>query len=304
MTDYAVVIAARMFSTRLPDKVLLSYCVDGTPNLVQIITRWRKHSRRQPAIIVTTTTGVEDNPIEALAQSCGVPCSRGHPTDVVLQMDAAIKRYAPDAKWIARGLGDNPLVDVALADWRLDVLTETGADGLHYGIDHERITYAGTTDVWSRSAWDTIAAESTGDEREHPGLFYWRRLSRFQAVQLQLPMREYLDPVRTELDTPEDLEMFRLLWQAWALTESDVCIPTMWALTMLKKNPHLSAINARIQVKTQTSPHWPKGIGWLCENCRSRIGGIVAGDLEVRCSRCGKARKFYTNKPKPSTLRY
>ena len=312
MTDYAVVIAARMSSTRLPGKALVSYCPDHTPNLAQIISRWRKHSRRRPTVVIATTDGAEDDPIESLAQMCDVPCYRGSLDDVVSRMDEALRQHAPGARFVARAMSDNPLIDVMLADWRLDVLNETGAGGLWFGPDHERITYAGTTDVWSRSAWDMIVSESQDDEREHPGLYYWRNLSRFSVVQLPLPMREYLAPVRTELDTPEDLEMFRALWRAWSLTESESCIPTLWALTMLERSPELRAINGHIDVKTQTRAEWPRGLGFLCEQCQSRLGGIVAGDLEVRCARCGQPRKFYAHKPhnenrthhKPSTMRY
>jgi len=312
MTDYAVVIAARMSSTRLPGKALVVYCPDGATNLSQIVSRWRRHSRRSPFVVVATTDGAEDDDIELMCGALSVSCYRGSRDDVVSRMDGAIRQYAPDARFIARAMSDNPLVDVTLADWRLDVLIETGAGGLWFGPDHERITYAGTTDVWSRSAWDMIVSESQDDEREHPGLYYWRNLSRFSVVQLPLPMREYLAPVRTELDTPEDLGMFRALWRTWALTESEPCIPTMWALTMLEKSPELRAINSRIDVKTQTRAEWPKGLGFLCEQCQSRLGGIVAGDLEVRCARCGKPRKFYAQKPrnegrthnKPSTTGY
>ena len=312
MTDYAVIIAARMSSTRLPSKALAVYCPDGTTNLAQIVSRWRRHSRRSPIVIVATTDGAEDDDIELMCDALSAPCYRGSRDDVVSRMDKALKQHAPDAHFVARAMSDNPLVDVTLADWRLDVLTETDAGGLWFGPDHERITYAGTTDVWSRAAWDVIVSESRDDEREHPGLYYWRHLSRFSAVQLPLPMREYLAPVRTELDTPEDLEMFCALWRDWALTESETCIPTMWALTMIERSPELRAINGSVVVKTQTRAEWPRGLGFLCEQCQSRLGGIVAGDLEVRCARCGKPRKFYAHKPRgenrerhrPSTMGY
>ena len=312
MIDYAVVVAARMSSTRLPGKALAIYCPDGTTNLAQIVSRWRRHSRRSPVVIVATTDGAEDDAIELMCSALNVACYRGANYDVTSRMDGAIKQYASDARFVARASADNPLVDVILADWRHDVLSETGTGGVWFGPDHERITYAGTTDVWSRVAWDMIVSESRDDEREHPGLYYWRHLSRFSAIQLPLPMREYLAPVRTELDTPEDLEMFRALWRAWALTESEMCIPTMWALRMLDQSPEIRALNSHIDVKTQTRAIWPKGLGFLCEQCQSRLGSIVAGDLEVRCARCGKPRKFYAQKPrregpgrhKPSTVRY
>lgn len=297
MSYYIVVVAARMSSTRLPGKAMAMYCPDGTMNLEQIVWRWQRHSRRAPFIVIATTTDPVDDAIETWCLSRNLPCYRGSRDDVLSRMDNAIKLYAPDTKWIARAMSDNPLVDVPLVDWRRDILEETGADGLWYGPDHERITYAGTTDVWSRAAWDRIVTESVGDEREHPGLYYWRNLSRFSVVQLPLPMREYLTPIRTELDTPEDLEMFTRLWRLWHLSESETCIPTLWALGMIDKYPGLSAINAGVAVKTQTRAAWPKGVGFLCERCESRLGGIVSGDLEVRCARCGKPRKFYSRKP-------
>src|SRR3990167_9121233 len=300
MTDYAVVIAARMKSYRLPGKALAVYCPDGTTNLAQIVGRWRA-SYREPKVIVTTTSEQSDDPIEAECNRLGVPCSRGHPANLVAQMDKAITTYAPDAAYIARGLADNPLVDVGLADWRLDTLLEAKGDGVWYGGQEARLTYAATTDIFSRRAWDEIAAKSSGCQLEHPGVYFWENLHRFQVVQYPLPMREYLAPIRTELDTPEDLEMFKALWNNVALKESGIVdtihIPTFPALYFLSRNKEFARINAHIQVKTQSRALWPKGVGWLCDSCRGRMGGIVAGDLEVRCARCGKARKFYSRKP-------
>ena len=214
MSDYAVVITARMASERLPGKALSVYSPNGTPNLIQIVKRWQA-SDRDPAIIVATTDGPEDGAIADLCVGYGVPCYRGSRDDVVGRMDSALKAFAPDARWIARGSADNPLVDVGLADWRMDILTDTNAEGLVYADDMLRLTYCATTDVWSRSGWDKIAEGSSGSQREHPGTFYFEMLHRFQWVAIQFPRREYVTPHRTELDTAQDLEMFRGLWQAW-----------------------------------------------------------------------------------------
>src|SRR3990167_7162287 len=125
MTDYAVVIAARMSSTRLPGKALVVYCPDGTTNLSQIVSRWRRHSRRSPFVVVAATDDAEDDDIELMCGALSVSCYRGSRDDVVSRMDGAIRQYAPDARFIARAMSDNPLVDVTLSDWRLDVLIET-----------------------------------------------------------------------------------------------------------------------------------------------------------------------------------
>ena len=306
MSDYAVILAARMGSNRLPGKVLSKYIPNSDmTNLEQIIRRW-KLSRRQPDIIVFTPTGVENNPIAYVCQKMNIPCYFGS-DNVMASMNGALWQYAPDARWVARALADNPLVDVGLADARLDVLSETGADGLWYGGDEERLTYAATTDIWSRAAWDRIVCESVGVQLEHPGLYFWDNMSKFSIVQLPLPMREYLYPFRTELDEPRDLDMFKEIWRTrWAmnggseaseLPEPWPCIQTMEALDILMVRPDIAALNARVPVKTQTQAEWRKGMHWSCKQCGHRIGSIVAGDFEVRCPTCGKPQKFYASPP-------
>jgi spore coat polysaccharide biosynthesis protein SpsF len=251
-------------------------------------------SRREPAVIVATTTNPDDDQIETECRRMRVNCFRGSECDVLERMNRALLAYAPEAEYVARAMADNPLVDVSLVDWRVDTLRETGADGVWYGADHERITYAGTTDVWSRSAWERIVCESDGDEREHPGLYFWNNLSRFNVVQMTLPLREYLLPIRTELDTERDLEVFRRVFAWWVRNNLfDDALPTIAALAWLGRHPDVAALNAEVPLKTQTRPHWNKGRDWLCRECSERIGAVVAGDLELRCPGCGKPQKFY-----------
>lgn len=293
-TDYAVILAARMASQRLPGKALASYTPDGTPNLEQIARRWQS-SDRAPRIVITTTDSPDDDPIAALGKRLGLPVSRGSATNVVAQMDKALRTFAPDARFVARALGDNPLVDIGLADWRLDVLAETGADGLWYGGDEARLTYAATTDVWSRPAWDRIVAESSGSQLEHPGQWYWDHISKFNAVQLPLPRREYLAAVKTELDTELDLDMLRTVWRAWA---SPSLLPALWALGYLATHPTVAALNAGVPVKTQSRAVFPAHFkAWVCENCQQRGGSIVEGNLRIYCVRCGRPHSFFAHKP-------
>lgn len=301
MTDYAVILCARMGSDRLPGKALAEL-TPGLSVLGQLIQRWQQ-SDRAPVLVLSTTDQPADDPLEAVGRAHGIPVNRGHASNVVAQMDAAVRRFAPDAKFVARALADNPLVDVALADWRLDVLAETGADGLWYG-DHERITYAGTTDVWRRAAWDRIAAESSGSQLEHPGSHYWDNLSRYAAVQIPLPRREYLAGYRTELDTLRDLELFQAVWAAWRAEWQDPddappCPSTLWVLRWLDAHPLVAAVNADVRAKTQSRAAFgARERPWLCGACQGRVGSVKEGNLEVRCQGCGQPKRFYAAKPK------
>ncbi len=291
-----MVIAVRQGSTRLPGKALVRY--NGQTNLEQIVMRWRTLSRRAPAVIIMTTRNSEDDAVERMCECLAVPCYRGPEYDVLGDVTGAIERYAPGAEYIARGLGDNPLVDVSLVDWRVDVLREEQADGVWHGVNGERITYAGTTDVWSRSAWERIEAESIGAQREHPGLYFWENMSRFNVALMNLPRREYLQCVRTELDTPADLAMFTKVFEWWEREQPfpDEPLPTIEALCYLERHPEVAAINRDVPLKTQARPRWNKGAQWLCKHCQERTGAIVAGDLVVNCPRCGQPQKFYAHK--------
>ena len=164
--------------------------------------------------------------------------------------------------------------------------------------NHERLSYAATTDVWSRAAWDTIARESTGEEREHPGAYYWQHLNKFSTVSLTLPRREYMRPdIRTELDAPEDLAMFKRLWLGAMNNRADDCVPTLWAMSYLAAHSELTAINADVQLKTQSAAHWTRGRYFFCKECQTRAGSVVEGNLVVQCQKCGAAVKFYAHPP-------
>ena len=309
MSDYAVILCARYNSERLPGKALAELA-PGVPVLNQIIGRWAQ-STRSPSIIVATPDGAENDPIAQSASTCGVPCSRKEPGNPVAEMDAALRRYAPRARYVARALADNPLVDVALADWRLDKLREAGADGLWYGVEidqagrwhglHERITYAGTTDVWSRRAWDEIAANSSGSQLMHPGAWWWNTIrSNKKSRILPLPRDEYLSLLRTELDEAADLAVLRAVWAAWAAAGySSPLVDTLWALRYLHAHPEVAALNRGVALKTQTAvgerhTRRPR----YCAGCRAEMGQISPNGLEDRCARCGGGMTYYHQKPK------
>ena len=302
---YAVVLCARANSERLPNKALAELA-PGVTVLAQLLQRWRQ-SDRAPTLILATPEGAVNDPLAAVAAAHGVPVSRSAPGNAVAEMDAAIRRYCPDAAFVARALADNPLVDVALADWRLDVLAETGADGLWYGPDHNRITYAGTTDVWSRAAWDIVAAESKDDQYEHPGKYFWDNLDKFSVIQIPLPRREYLRLFRTELDTLRDLEMFQAVWAGWDANceglgrETPSWVPTLWALKWLAEHMQIAAINSTEQVKTATKPKFGNRRPWHCKTCNQPVGHFSGDDLKFFCPGCGQRVRFRGINPKKTT---
>jgi spore coat polysaccharide biosynthesis protein SpsF (cytidylyltransferase family) len=295
MSDYAVVLCARANSERLPGKALAELAT-GVTVLDALLARWQA-SDRAPTVILATPQGAANDPLAAVAVARGVPVSRQPPGNPLAEMDAAVRRYAPGAAYVARALADNPLVDVGLADWRLDVLDATGADGLWYGEGgHDDLSYCATTDVWSRAAWDRIVAESSGPQTEHPGAAFWAKIDSYNVVQLPPPRREYRSGLRTELDTLFDLEVFQAVWAGWDRPEPP---ETLWALKWLAAHPLVAAVNAKVVLKTISKPQFhPRDKAWLCPKCSKRMGGIREGNLEIHCHTCGTPRRFFASKPK------
>jgi len=292
-----------MNSARYPGKATLDY--GAGDNLSAVLRRWRA-SDRGPRLVVVTGNGPENQLLWTLTLASRaalviVPQALSDERRVTEMLDLAVKEAAPGAAYVARGMFDNPLVDVELADWRLDLLRESGADGIWYGGNEARITYAGTTDVWGRAAWDRIAAESSGSQAEHPGAYFWDNLNHFKLLRVSLPRREYLSGFRTELDAPEDLAMLRAVYGAWNLLDggSGNVMPALWALKYMTAHPEVAALNGGIRAKTQTVARMGGARLLLCDECRAVAGTIVNGNFETHCARCGRLVRFYSARPLP-----
>ncbi|RZD44667.1 MAG: acylneuraminate cytidylyltransferase [Thaumarchaeota archaeon] len=106
-----VIIQARMGSTRLPGKVLK--IIEGKPLLEHQID-FLKQSELSDQIIIATTTLLEDNKIEDLANRINITCFRGNRDDVLERYYKCAKKFKGDL--IVRITADNPLVEPTLVD--------------------------------------------------------------------------------------------------------------------------------------------------------------------------------------------
>lgn len=287
-----VILCARQSSTRLPGKALVDVC--GKPILQHIIERYQT-SRRIDKIIVATP--VKDNDIADLCERIGVDWYGGSLDNVVCRMNNALECYAPEADYVFRGLGDMPLFDVDLLDWRFDLLQRYDADVCWIGTHDDPLpVYGSRESPWSRAAWDRIAAESAGDECEHAGQFLYSRMREFKVIHTDTLPNEYYQPFRLELDTEEDLLMLRCLYGLLYVPDMPETPRTLTALRYLKDVPEVAAINADVEEKTLTKWNFKeRGIAWACSECgatQMHTGVIRHGNLRTHCDRCGAIRVF------------
>jgi len=117
----AIVLQARMGSSRLPGKVLAA--INGKPVLAHCVERPRASSLR---VIVATTTGSEDDAGAETAARLGAPVLRGPSDDVLGRYAMAVEQFG--LVEVVRATADNPAVDIDAPARCLALLREDGAD--------------------------------------------------------------------------------------------------------------------------------------------------------------------------------
>lgn len=286
-----IILCARQQSTRLPGKALIK--IAGKPILQHIVERYQASTRIDKIIVASPRA---DARIAALCDQVGVDWHGGSENDVVKRMDGALRQYAPSTDYVFRGLGDMPLFDVSLLDWRLDLLRRRDADVVWCGLKGEPWpVYGSRESPWSRRAWDAIVENSEGSDREHAGQWLYNRMRQFRVIYTEGPLDEYYDSVRFELDTSIDLEFFNRIYNA--LHEGPGTPTTLVVLRWLRTRPDVARINAGVEEKTLTRIGWHKmrGTAWACEVCGAepmQTGFIKRGKLMTECRGCGAERAF------------
>jgi spore coat polysaccharide biosynthesis protein SpsF (cytidylyltransferase family) len=199
----AIVLQARMGSTRLPGKVLaplgdrtvLAHCLlrldmSGLP------------------IIVATTERPEDDAVDAAAREAGVEVFRGQTDDVLGRYVGVARAYGLDE--IVRATADNPLVDPDATPRVLELRRRVNADhavesGLPIGCAVEAVS--------ARALIESDRTIVDPYDREHVTSFV-RRYARFRALRAVAPGHLRRPGLRLTVDTSDDLAFVRTVLAA------------------------------------------------------------------------------------------
>ncbi|HVG52488.1 MAG TPA: glycosyltransferase family protein [Xanthobacteraceae bacterium] len=228
-------IQARMTSTRLPGKVMVDLC--GAPLLQRIVERLRL-CRNLDAIVIATTVNREDDPVDALGRTLGVPVFRGDENDVLGRMLAAAESAAADV--VVRITADCPVIDPGVVDECIALRDERGVD---YASNVIVRTYPDglDTEVMTIDALRTAAAEAhDARQREHVTLY-------IRGVEPGKPAGQFsradltfcadLSHLRWTVDRQDDLDRIREIYAAFQR-------PFGWLeiLTLATRRPHLLGV--------------------------------------------------------------
>lgn len=238
-----IIVQARMGSTRLPGKVLMSLA--GEPMLTRLVARL-KRVKRADGLLVATTINPSDDSIARLCAKLGVVCYRGSEQDVLSRYAEAARLCGADV--VVRITSDCPLIDPALIDQVIAVYEEGGCDYVSNMLP-PTWPYGMAVEVFSAVALAQAHAEATlAAEREHVTPFLYWRPERYRLRNVASP--NDLSHHRWTVDTPEDYTLVQKLYGHLMptlpnFTQADV-------LTLLAEHPEWIAINQHIRQKLAT----------------------------------------------------
>jgi len=232
------IIQARMGSTRLPGKVLKELC--GESVLARVVNRTRRARLLEEVVVATSVLPAD----EAIARECerlSVACLRGDECDVLDRYYQTAQAFSADA--VVRITSDCPLIDPELIDqhvgclldkWnQIDLVTNTG---FPLGLSVEAMPADVLARMKRMSDTDVLKEHVTTLAYVEPGLF---RIENIRCA-------EDLSHLRWTVDTAEDLELVRLIFEHFGhdrFSWEDV-------LPVLKMHPDWLEINQHVMQKS------------------------------------------------------
>ncbi|SIS51190.1 spore coat polysaccharide biosynthesis protein SpsF [Insolitispirillum peregrinum] len=234
---WAVVVQARMGSTRLPGKVLADLA--GRPALVRQIERiWRTPGVQQ--VIVATSTLPQD---DAIADLCAdlpqVDVFRGSEQDVLSRYTDIVHQYDLDA--VMRLTGDCPLIDPDVLSLIWQAFLATPGTDFASNCHPRTFPHGFDCEVASRRAMDVAAAEAVSPmHREHVMPFIWSQPERFRQINVTAADPDHVS-LRLTLDYPEDLELIRAVYEGLYPHKPDFRFADI--VLFLQTHPQIAALN-------------------------------------------------------------
>jgi spore coat polysaccharide biosynthesis protein SpsF len=268
------IIQARMGATRLPGKVL--HDIAGQPMLVRVVERTRRASLLD-GFVVATTTEIQDDALYELCRERGYPCYRGEQQDVLDRYYQAARQTGADV--IVRITADCPVIDPLLINETVQLVTghyslvtdhfDFAANRLPppwgrtypIGLDVEACTFAALERAWQEA--------TEPYQREHVMPYLYEGVNLQPATCNSQPATRNLqkgvsprgfhiallnhDPdygaLRWTVDTPEDLELIRLIYARIGGRDD---FGWREILALFEREPELAKLNALINAKGMT----------------------------------------------------
>lgn len=242
----AAIIQARMGSTRLPRKVLMT--IDGQP-LLQLQLERVAQSKLIDKIVVATTTSKADDVLYDYCVDHKIECFRGSENDVLQRYYDCAKQFG--ASVIVRLTADCPFSDPAVIDKTIELYNRSNVDYAANTVPPDTSTFPDGSDVevFSFSALERAHREARDQaDREHVTFYFWKSNKTFRTAQLKND--ENWSPYRFTVDYPEDLEVITFVVRELRKHNTFGHIPEI-----------IHILNSHPDIKSKNENYY-FGIGW------------------------------------------
>ncbi len=245
----AVIIQARMKSSRLPEKVLKR--VSGVPILTHLINRLKKINQCEK-IIVATTLDPSDDAIEQYCIENSVSVFRGSINNVMNRYLECARIY--EVNIIIRACADTPIVDVPTIDKMVARLVANECD--YCGIAKGYPCASTGVEVFTFNALEKQAGfELSQSDKEHVSIFM-RQSNEFKRCGI-IPDKEIRrSDLRLTVDTQADFDLITEIFKNF----EHIDFSLRDVIKLLDEKPELKKINAHITQKKLTTPSIIVGI--------------------------------------------
>lgn len=201
------ILQARMSSTRLPGKVLMPLV--RQPMIVRQIERVAR-ARKIDKLVVATSDGPEDDPIEKAVLREGIPVFRGSLHDVQDRFLGALDAHP--AEHLVRLTADCPLADPELIDATIDLYLSSNADYANNTAPGRAWPKGTDIEVVRASTLREAAKVATPEAREH--VTWDIRMQPERWRQVFLACHPDQGAVRWTVDRPDDYAFVAAVYDA------------------------------------------------------------------------------------------
>ena len=206
MSNIGCIIQARMSSTRLPGKAMMS--VQNQKPVLYFVIKQLQECKLIDKIIVATTTNEEDNQIVNYSKNMGINCFRGSSKDVLDRYYQCAKEYS--ASTIVRIPSDKPLIDPEIVDYLVTIFKKKSYDYVTNFLPNPTFPSGTEVEVFSMNGLEKVWKKAKlPSEREHVTNYFSNHEDEFKITHIE--NSKNLSYLRWAVDRIDDLELVRLI---------------------------------------------------------------------------------------------
>jgi spore coat polysaccharide biosynthesis protein SpsF len=233
------IIAARVGSSRLPNKVLLD--ILGKTALERMIERVKK-SKTINNIVIATSTKKNDDVIENLCNEINIKCIRGSEDDLLSRYQLVIDKINPDI--IVKMGADSILIDPLTIDKVVNTFLSHKFDYVSNYAIPKTYPEGCTADVYtSKILTEAFLHAKKPSEREHIAPYFWNNSKKYSLFRVDYETD--ISNFRLSLDYKEDYIVIKSIFEN--LYHKNPYFTLENIISWLKENPQVKKINSHYQ---------------------------------------------------------